>query len=805
MTPATHAAVLTDADTWSRIRMWPSHAVTGGPFAISLVSLLVVSATPTGAAADRSPAGEYRRLWYSRIQGENLALNKPVRFATKPDYWTTLKGGTDGKDLTDGRICGGDGESEVLMFHPQAVGWFKSATHGINLLIDLGAVRSVEKVVIRVYGGARMPNQILPSRLEALVSVNGTHFYRTAALTKLMPGEKDQADWEHSYYVPEQGEPFSYPFELTVKTEARFVGLRLTGHSDFVFSDEVAVIAGADSPKDDLYTEDNRTPFFLSGLVFRPQKNVMYISTNINTPHFFIASDLRGGSSGEAVKAANDTRWVIEMPREVELISCPWGTPIVEATEEDGRPRSRFVFGRQPSGRSAFYFQVAKGKALPEDAYAVFYGLASDCEPNRVRVPVNPLVIPEVPRLEALHTSLAWTMIDEQMSYPGFFKAWRHLGFNTVSTFPRYWTEPGPGYWHGQVTEDRKAFLREARSLGFKVLHNESPFRPLHGKRTRYPEVLSRLPDGKTGDMCPSYRGRYYGEEVQRIGECFEMTNADFVFYDIELWYNGVREAANCLRCQEACAKSGKAMDAFLYEQGTEMFRHYKEEIQKRCAAMGRESMPVIGSYNHHAVHPTHHGIIDFWQAYPRYIDQAQPSLYVRGSALAVHESIKGNYQLTKSKNILPWLTTGCYGEFASEKIEPMIYEALLNGSAGITYYAFQHFDTPLDFYYHAKALATIARYQAFIVKALPYAIDPGHTALTPSALVDRDKKRLMILLGNYGSPRDITTTITLPFESTASVRDLLQGKELNTNNNQVGVTIKGGGFVLLWADTGRP
>ena len=688
---------------------------------IALASVLVVLAAQSGTAADENAAEEYRELWYSRIQGENLALDKPVQFATQPDYGRTVKGGTDREDLTDGRICAGDGEGEVLMFYPQAVGWFKSATQGINMVIDLGAVRSVEKVVIRVYGGARMPNQILPSRLEALVSRDGKDFYGAAGLTKLMPGEKDQADWERNYYVPEEGEPFSYPFELTVKAEARFVGLRLTGHSDFVFCDEVAVIAGADSPKVDLYTEDNRTPFFFSGLVFKPQKSVMYLSTNINTPNSFIANDLRGGSSGEVVKTADATRWVIEMPREVELTSSPGETPpVVEAMEEDGRLRSRFIFDSQPTQRNAFYFQVAKGEVLPEDAYAVFYGLSSDSEPNRVQVPVKPLVIPEVPRLKALHTSLAWTTIGEQMSDPDFFKAWRHMGFNAVSTFPRYWTKKGKGYWNGQVTEDQEAFLRKARSLGFKVLHNESPFRPLHGKRTRYPEVLSQLPDGKTGDMCPSYRGQYYGEEIQRIGECFEMTNADFVFYDIELWHNGVKEAAKCLRCQEVCAKSGKAMDVFLYEQGTEMFKHYKEEIRTRCAAMGRERMPVIGSYNHHAVRPTHHGIIDFWQAYPQYIDLAQPSLYVRGGALAVHESIKENHRLTKSKNILPWLTAGCYGEFASEKIEPMIYEALLNGSVGITYYAFRHFDTPLDFYYHAKALATIAPYEAFIVRALP-------------------------------------------------------------------------------------
>ena len=344
---------------------------------IALASVLVVLAAQSGTAADENAAEEYRELWYSRIQGENLALDKPVQFATQPDYGRTVKGGTDREDLTDGRICGGDGESEVLMFHPQAVGWFKSATQGINRVIDLGAVRSVEKVVIRVYGGARMPNQILPSRLEALVSRDGKDFYGAAGLTKLMPGEKDQADWERNYYVPEEGEPFSYPFELTVKAEARFVGLRLTGHSDFVFCDEVAVIAGADSPKVDLYTEDNRTPFFFSGLVFKPQKSVMYLSTNINTPNSFIANDLRGGSSGEVVKTADATRWVIEMPREVELTSSPGETPpVVEAMEEDGRLRSRFIFDSQPTQRNAFYFQVAKGEVLPEDAYAVFEGLA---------------------------------------------------------------------------------------------------------------------------------------------------------------------------------------------------------------------------------------------------------------------------------------------------------------------------------------------------------------------------------------------------------------------------------------------
>lgn len=70
---------------------------------------------------------------------------------------------------------------------------------------------------------------------------------------------------------------------------------------------------------------------------------------------------------------------------------------------------------------------------------------------------------------------------------------------------------------------------------------------------------------------------------------------------------------------------------------------------------------------------------------------------------------------------------------------------------------------------------------------------------------MDRDKNRLMILLGNYESAKDITTTIALPCENPASVRDLRQGKELKANKNQVDVTVKAGDVVLLWVEDGAP
>ena len=749
-----------------------------------------------GGASAPGVAAEHLRLWQERTRGENLALNRPVGFATPPDYPRTMAGGTDQQDLTDGRLS--SLPDQVLMFDSKAVGWFTTGTHGINLLIDLGEVQPVEKAVIRLYGGARFPNQILPRILEALVSEDGKTFYRTSTLTKLMPGEKSQSDWKSLYYLPESGKPFVYPFVLAIETKARFVGLRITGHSDFVFSDELAIMKGDFAVDQCTYEEKDRTPFFMKGLVFRPIKKTMYISTNVNTPNFFAAKDLRSDEGRQEGKA-DDGQWIIEVPEEIELLRCPQDQNLMrESFAEEGLNRTRLILPQMPGWRSSFYFQVSPGKAFPADAAAVFYGIAAGCEPNRVRVPLKAITIPEVPLISDLHISLAWTVISEELAYPDFFKAWRHLGFNTVTTFPRYWVDPEnrEGYWNGKVTEDKQEFLARARALGFKVLHNESPFRVLHGKRKQYPEVLSRLPGGKTGNMCPSYRGEYYWKEIKRIGDCFVMTDPAYVFYDIELWHDGANEAGRCERCLEACTKSGKDMEAFLYDQGTEMFRHYREEIKRRCDLMQRE-MPVIASYNHHAVHPQHHGVIDFFQAYPRYIDLAQPSLYVRGDPLAVHNSIRKNYESLKKSRILPWLTAGCYGEFDPAKIEPMVYESFLNGSCGITYYAFFHFDTPLDFYYHAKALATIAPYEKFIARARPIALDAGSEGLTSSALVGDGQ--MMILLANYTGGNVATGAVTLPFAETIQVRDLLAGRDMPPAN-PIRVRVATGGISLLWA-----
>ena len=81
-----------------------------------------------------------------------------------------------------------------------------------------------------------------------------------------------------------------------------------------------------------------------------------------------------------------------------------------------------------------------------------------------------------------------------------------------------------------------------------------------------------------------------------------------------------------------------------------------------------------------------------------------------RGRGLGVRAArgeLRADHEALQNREIIPWLTAGTYGEFASPLMEPMVLETILNGARGLTYYEFRDFD-PLDFYYHARALATL-------------------------------------------------------------------------------------------------
>lgn len=724
---------------------------------------------------------QFRSLWEERAKGENLALGRIFKFPVKPKYHLTVRDGKDEWNLTDGKLA--KCVDDRIWFAANAVGWYNIKSP-INMLMDLGEVRPVGKIVIRILCGAEQGNLRGPSNIAVDISKDGENYYRAFSLTQLMTGEKDQCDWKRYYYLEENGKAFVYPFELTVDAEARFVGVTVKGTTGAIFMDELVIIKATEeeigkTEFNTAYSPINKVKFTTEGILFSPLKNELVISTNINTPNIFQAQDIRPIKKRKA-----KVRWVVELPPEITIFKNEFDKkkyPIKEQFSENGVDRIRWTLNETKSvGKRVIrpvYFQLKKGVKPPKNATAVFYTLSEGSKPNKVRVPIRFIIIPKVPKLKRLHNSLAWMGLSYDGIWPDFLDAWESMGFNCVSSFPRFFKRGKDGMRH--IDPKRLKALANARSRGLKVIMNESPFHVMVKKHKPGSEVFSQIPGKKSKYACPSYRGKYYKKELERIRRNVETTNPDFVFWDVEIWYHGAKEAASCTRCREGCERSGKPMKEYLINMGEELNRDLYLAV-KNGVKTGTP-MPIVGSYNRHPRQPIYQLVGDFNKCYPDYWNLAMPSLYVVGRAKDVHDNIRDNHKLLGCKKIIPWLTAGCYGEFPSKKIEQMVLESLMNGAIGTTYYWFWNFDTPDDYYFHAKAYAQLAPYEDLVADGEVVDLKGDNPAMTYSAL--RKNGEMLILIGNYNKTKKTTTKITLPFNKIGTVKDLRNKTMLEPGN----------------------
>ena len=723
-----------------------------------------------------------RKLWADKTAGQNVALGKKVTFSKMPTYKLTAKGDTDAADLTDGELS--SRKNDTIWFDSKAVGWYMSnATSGVNLLIDLGKAQPVDRVVIRCLGGKSQNNLVCPKRFDVFVSKDGKKFYQTASMQKLMPGEKSQSDFKQYFYLDESGAAWVYPFALSVNADARYIGVTITGDTDAVFADEMAAMAATSSEqKNPEFNQAYRGPaedFLMKGIIVSPRIGKLAVSTNVATPNSLTIQDMRDKASTK-----KPAQLVMELPEGVTLTSSKPAQQ--EKITCNGTPYVRLTMPLPVLGKRAqtemLFFKASKQPAA--GANAIFYVLCNGEEPVKQSVPIELLAIPEVkPELKRLHISLAWMQENMALEWPEFFNDWRKLGFNSVACFPRN--------WNARNQAEHQNFLNSARDQGFAVVMNESPFHVMEKGHKPGEELFSQIPGKENSNLCPSYRGKFYAGEMERVAENVKKTKPDYVFWDVECWHNGASEAEKCSRCKAGQQASGKSMDEFLKDKGTETFKDLYATVKKGSSG---GKMPVVASYNHHAEKPVHHLIVDFNRIYPQYVKYAQPSLYVAGRALDIHDSVRKNYQLLKKKTIIPWLSAGCYGEFAPYKMEQMVLEALLNGACGITYYWYGDFDTPLDFYYHAKALAEIAPYENLIMDGEVLEPTGSNKQLTYSGI--KNGNEMLLLIGNYANAPE-ETIFKAPFSKVIEIKDLRTGKNIHPDNN-ISLNVPKGDIRLL-------
>lgn len=742
-----------------------------------------------GDVSPSEPQTESRAKWFENTRGDNLALGREVWFSKKPNWRHTARE-DDPFKLTTGRLS--ERADDRLLWAPDAVGWRE--TGPILMLADLGEKQPVGRVAIRFLGGAEYPMFAFPKTIEVVASEDGKNFYRIARMVKLLPSDKELADWKKTYYLPEEQKTYVHTFVFDVDVNAKVIGFNVEPPGTFLVTDQLAVLRGEKGRNPSEIPEAIPFESRASTLAFLPRKKDMVITTNMVTPTWLELEDHR--AEGERTDFAS---LIFELPKEIELLEGSIGQ-ITPPEPEEGEETRRWTVSNldvRPAiknngmtGYGPFYLRLREGSTWPENAKATLITKVEDCETHRTQTTLRPVEVPAVGAFKDAHISLGWMTEPYAMAWPDFLKTYRALGFNTFPIFPRYydWKKSPDAHYRDYPKSEILAFVERVRQAGLRILYNESPFHVLQWQG--HPETFNQLNNDKTGRyLSPVYRGKFYQEEIQRVGKWVELLQPDIIFWDIELWHASVDEARLTRTFRRALALSKKSETEMLSDLGLETLADLREEVHARST-----NPPPIGLYNNHPGNPVYGYLYEWKRIYPATVDFAMPSLYVQGNVARVRETIRSNREALGKSKIIPWLTTGTYGEFDSFLVEPMILEAFLNGASGITYYSFFDFD-PEDFYYHAKALALLHPYQDLLASGTPAHGDSGNDAVASSLF--KNNREALLMLSNYGSARPLQARVAPVFSEGGEIRDAVSGETLSAAELNT-LSIPGQGFRLL-------
>jgi len=721
-----------------------------------------------------------RNEWIELTQGgNNLALGTKVRLIPKPNYHLTTDAG-DETDLTDGKLS--SKIDDRIWFNKDSVGYYNNGDR-VSIVMDLGEVKPVDRVVVRALGGSGKGFRY-PSSFEVLVSRDAKVWYSSVIQTKLQPAEASQADFRTTFYYPEESlwpDAVMKPFRLPVHADARYLIVRVKMDQHF-FSDEIAVIEAKtrDNEFNRVYQSKGMV-IPLEGISVHPRVPKLAVVAGVAAPQKFEVDDLRQENIPVRKAVVH-----LELPEGLNVSGLE-GKPFLKS----GRKYNKFTIPLDKKLKMKVIYILSSenisGNLPNAELYAEYDGKTGP----RCVLPVKTVKLAPFKTFQKLPVCLAW-MTGERVlhSWPDFLKNYRRFGFNEVGVFPRYWYRS-----KNPDLAPRKKDYQELSAAGFRLVMNDSTFHEMMVGKPAGHEIFCRMKK-PCRLVCPSYTGEYYKKEMDRVARCVALCKPNSVGLDIEC-FNHIKQAIReCKRCREAIAASGKSGEEYMRDCGTRQINDISEAVAKGAKEAG---IPVPKLYFYGL--QDKHGLVTFSEVYPKYLNAAQPSLYVGGHPEVIHKVIRANYRKLGKRDIIPWLSPGCYGEFDSELVEPIVLEAFLNGSRGIWYYSFGDFaDSPLDFYYHARAIAKLAPHEELLIRGKYGEIAGSNSRMFYSSV--SDEKEALILIGNYFRANP-ATSVNLPFDTVGSVRDLDTGKLLPASK-ELTLEVQPGKFRLLHVTAGK-
>lgn len=762
-----------------------------------LLTGLLLSAAPfeavsqTAAIGETHPPGqktpEAREHWGKLTSGTELALGKKVFFYPEPNYPLTTDS-NDGHDLTDGTLAVTKYHDDRIWFNKDAVAWnMNSSTEkSVLLMIDLGEIQTIGQIAIRVQGGKEQENIVLPRNVQFLASADGQQYHNLKEMVKLNLAEKELDDGKNRFYVAEEGEAFMYPLVCREAVEARYVALRI--NTEFLVIDQISVLKAATGTPLKLLSSFPEEQVFTDGLAVSPRKPTMVVTTNITTPNWLTVID-----NTQLDLSKESAGFRLDLPKGLRLL--PISRPKFKKIDDANPGLSSYEFEYDGKQKGPLWIEKEAGATISTDAKVTFTGLVQGRDSHVLQFPLQLVEIAETAPIKGLDVSLAWMNDSDTILWPDFLRDFKKMGFGYVSTFPRDFKSNSAA-----AVKAKMDFLTQAKAENYGIIYNESPFHVMWntiqddkkaGKisETDADQIFTQS-DGKRGQwMNILYRGDYFQNEIKRVAALTELVQPDHVYLDIEWWTESVNESKRDPRVLAACEKSGKSWEEFVTDMGT--------DVLSQLVSATREAVPdrklTVGLYSSDPVNAVYNSIFEFKKIYPGIIDLAQPSRYVAGRPVEIAKRIRSDYEEMQSRDIIPWLTAGTYGEYDPPLLEQMIFETILNGARGFTYYWFGDFD-PMDFYYQAQAMKELSKYQTLLQGGKPIAYQGDNPDLHYTAFSDGSEA--LVMVSNYSGTPNSKVNLPLPFDS--ATKALLDGKILPIKENIVSLEVPSGAFRLI-------
>lgn len=707
-----------------------------------------------------SVAGEALADEVPPLEGrENLAQGRPVVFVPTPNYSLNARGESDATDLTDGKLT--KREDRRIWFDSSAVGW--SYGGRVNLAVDLGRSARIDEIAVRLLGGAPQAGVTIPGWIEAFVSRDGENYFRVAECSRWRRGDFERLD------VPDDaGEARIHCLRFAdLDVQARWVGLRMyTGGisvTDELYVFGSAANSGAEEPivgEPADFTVTHAQPYF--------HKPELVVATNVPAP-VPVGIVVPEGQPGQGALSLT-----LDVPAGVELRGGRVGSVELADVEPerapDGATRYRFATSARSSTKVLGRLYVQAPGWQDGQTGKLRYGFGDGhWESPAQEVSIRAVEVPRAPRLERIMAGMGWWSAGDTAQWPDALDAWEQIGLNSFPMFSQ-WMKPDDPLW---------ALADEARRRGFFLVNIDSPLHRMMERRKREPEIFCQLADGSVGQKpCPSYRGPFYQEEIERFAGAMRRARPHFASVDIELWgWRGPVDSQKCSRCRKDFEASGaESWEAWQLAQGDRMWRDLVTAARAEVAEAGGPEFD-IGGYDFRPG-PAYQSVWSVDRLYPDIMQSSQVStyscLYPYHLELIGNEVRKDRERMARS-DVLPWLTPGDAGTFPGESLQWALLECYANGARGVYFWSSRVWDAESLIAYN-RVVRAIAPVEALIIGGEP--VGEAASVDAPGRVSGiRRAGEMLLLVADYFRRSEGALDVHLTAPAPSRVRDLLTGQ----------------------------